>query len=236
MNESIKERMSALIDGELSEFEVRRVLEEIESNQELREYWTRLQIIRAGLKDESLNLLDKDISVRVATELGQASKNVLKSNKSLLQNKLYLVSATAFGVILVLFIGFLTPFDSNLTPEETFASEASKKIAEAIASPEAIQVLDKAVSGMKVTLQEMNSAKKGQIYANYKVPSNGKTFRVSLSPLSMSPPDLGNSDSAKLAYLKTKEGVFLVPVSGDISPEKKAQILRNVNFSLDKLK
>ena len=91
MNESIKERMSALIDGELSEFEVRRVLEEIESNQELREYWTRLQIIRAGLKDESLNLLDKDISVRVATELGQASKNVLKSNKSLLQNKLYLV-------------------------------------------------------------------------------------------------------------------------------------------------
>ena len=236
MNESIKERMSALMDGELSEFEVRRVLEEIESDQELREYWSRLQIIRAGLKDESLSLLNKDISKRVATELGQVSKDVLQSNNSVIQNKLYLVSAMAFGVILVLFIGLITPLDSDLTSEETFASEASKKIAEAIASPEAIQVLDEAVSGMNVTLQEMNSGKKGQIYASYKVPSNGKTFRVSLSRLSMSPPDLGNADSAKLAYLKTKEGVFLISVSGDISSEKKAQILRNANFSLDKLK
>ena len=83
MNESIKERMSALMDGELSEFEVRRVLEEIESDQELREYWSRLQIIRAGLKDESLSLLNKDISKRVATELGQASRDVMQSNNSL---------------------------------------------------------------------------------------------------------------------------------------------------------
>ena len=32
MNEGIKERISALMDGELSEFETRRVLEEIEAN------------------------------------------------------------------------------------------------------------------------------------------------------------------------------------------------------------
>ena len=32
MNEAIKERISALVDGELSEFETRRVLEEINSN------------------------------------------------------------------------------------------------------------------------------------------------------------------------------------------------------------
>ena len=86
MNESIKERMSALMDGELSEFEVRRVLEEIESDQGLREYWSRLQIIRAGLKDESLSLLNKDVSKRVATELDQVSKDVLQSNNSLIQN------------------------------------------------------------------------------------------------------------------------------------------------------
>ena len=34
MSENIKERISALADGELSEFEVRRVLEEIKNNPE----------------------------------------------------------------------------------------------------------------------------------------------------------------------------------------------------------
>ena len=36
MNEAIKERISALVDGELSEFEARRVLDEVEYKPELR--------------------------------------------------------------------------------------------------------------------------------------------------------------------------------------------------------
>ena len=62
MNEAIKERISALVDGELSEFELRRVLEEIEANPELRNYWMRLQITKSGLKDQSLGFLDMDRS------------------------------------------------------------------------------------------------------------------------------------------------------------------------------
>ena len=62
MNEAIKERISALVDGELSEFETRRVLEEINSNPELKDYWTRLQIIKSGFKDQSLGFLSKNIS------------------------------------------------------------------------------------------------------------------------------------------------------------------------------
>ena len=46
MTEGIKERISALIDGELSEFEVRRVLEEMELDPELKEYWSKLHISR----------------------------------------------------------------------------------------------------------------------------------------------------------------------------------------------
>ena len=42
MNEGIKERISALVDGELSEFETRRVLEEIETNLELKDYWKKI--------------------------------------------------------------------------------------------------------------------------------------------------------------------------------------------------
>ena len=62
MNEGIKERISALVDGELSEFEARRVLEEIEAKPELRDYWNKLQITKSGLKERSLGYLDRDIS------------------------------------------------------------------------------------------------------------------------------------------------------------------------------
>ena len=65
MNQGIKERISAMADGELSEFEVRRVLEEIEANPEFRDYWMKLQIAKSGLKDKSLGYLDRDISKRI---------------------------------------------------------------------------------------------------------------------------------------------------------------------------
>jgi len=109
------------------------------------------------------------------------------------------------------------------------------QIADAISSPQAIQVLDKALTGMNVTLQDLNAGKKGQVYANYRFPSNGKTFRVSLSPASTALPELRNAQAPKLAYLETKNGVYIISVSGDISSEQKSQILRNANFSFNKL-
>ena len=235
MNEGIKERISALVDGELSEFEARRILEEIEANPELRDYWLRLQIAKSGLKDQSLGFIDKDISKRVAEELGESIKEEKQTTPST-RIRLYLSSALAASLVLVV-SALVFDFDKeNLSPEELFATETSKQIAAAIASPQAMQVLDKALTGMDATLQELNSGKKGQIYANYRLPSNGKTFRVSLSPASTSMLDLGKGKASKLAYLETKYGVFIISVSGDISSEKKSQILRNANFSFDKLK
>ena len=52
MNEGIKERISALVDGELSEFEVRRVLEEIESDPKLKEYWSKLLLMKLTIKNQ----------------------------------------------------------------------------------------------------------------------------------------------------------------------------------------
>ena len=231
MNEGIKERISALVDGELSEFEVRRVLEEIEADPKLKEYWSSLQAYRNNLKDHSLGLFSSDISKRVADELGKSSQESYKHENLVTNKKLYQISVLSAVLVLVVVAISVSPLDSNMSPEEVFASEASAKIAQAIASPEALNVLDRSVTGMNVTLEEMKSDKRGQIYANYKMPSNGKTFRVSLSLLSEVPPELRNSTSSKLAYLKTKEGVFLISVSGNISSERKSQILRNANFS-----
>ena len=184
MNEGIKERISALVDGELSEFEARRVLEEIEAKPELREYWNKLQITKSGLKERSLGYLDRDISKRVAAELGEHTYEPGNS-KTTSGFNLSMVAAASAGLVLVLSIGVFNSAENPLSTEELFASQASKKIEQAIASPQAMEVLDKALTGMNVTLEDLNSGKKGQVYANYRLPSNGKTFRVSLSPASI---------------------------------------------------
>ena len=235
MNEGIKERISALVDGELSEFEARRVLEEIETKTELRDYWNKLQITKSGLKKTSLGYLDRDISERVARELGEHAYEPSNS-RTINGFNLSMVAAASAGLVLVLSIGVFNSAESPLSAEELFASEASKKIEQAIASPQAMQVLDKALTGMNVTLEGLNSGKKGQVYANYRLPSNGKTFRVSLSPASIGMPELRNTQAPKLAYLKTNSGVFIISVSGNISSEQKSQILRNANFTINKLK
>jgi len=193
MNQAIKERISAMVDGELSEFEVRRVLEEIEANPELRDYWMKLQVAKSGLKDKSLGYLDRDVSKRVARELG---KIIEEPKKAISINKAYLsmAAAASAGLAIVFSFGVFDSIDRSLSPEELFASEASKQIADAISSPQAMQVLDKALTGMNVTLQDLNAGKKGQVYANYRFPSNGKTFRVSLSPASTALPELRNTN------------------------------------------
>ena len=105
MNEGIKERISALVDGELSEFEARRVLEEIETKPELRDYWKKLQITKSGLKEESLGYLGRDISKRVARELGEHAYEPSNS-KTVGGFNLSMVAAASVGLVLVLSIGF----------------------------------------------------------------------------------------------------------------------------------
>tara|TARA_Y100000590_G_scaffold121738_2_gene139398 strand:- start:6539 stop:7243 length:705 start_codon:yes stop_codon:yes gene_type:complete len=232
MNEGIKERISALVDGELSEFEVRRVLEEIETSQELRDYWERLQITKMGLNDDSLGYIKTDIADRVAKELGEYKA---EPNELTTPNKTFLsltVAASACLVIAIAFVG-VDPLNKTISPEDLFASETNKKIADAIATPQAMQVLDIATKGMNVTLQGVNSGNRGQVYANYRLPSNGKTFKVSLMPASTALPELNNNQAPKLSYLKTKNGFYIISVTGDISSKQKSQILRNANFSIN---
>ena len=71
ISKGIKEKISALSDGELSEFETRRVLEEIQNNPQLRDYWKKLQISKRAFQNESLVFESSDISLFVSRELGK---------------------------------------------------------------------------------------------------------------------------------------------------------------------
>tara|TARA_B100000029_G_scaffold470682_1_gene509700 strand:+ start:841 stop:1548 length:708 start_codon:yes stop_codon:yes gene_type:complete len=233
MNEAIKERISALVDGELSEFEARRVLDEVESNPELRDYWVRLQLLKSGLTDESLGFLNSDISTRVSRELGRKPRELQKHSLKKTSSRFFISVASSFSLVFIISLGFLVNIDNVITPDEIFAMETSEQIKEAIYSPEALEVLDNAFSGMSVSLEKLGSGNNGQLYANYKIPADGKKFRVSLVPISLYS-DIAYSGASKLSYIETNRGTYIVSVSGDISPERKSKILRNVNFSLKK--
>ena len=116
MNEGIKERISALVDGELSEFEARRVLEEIETKQELRDYWNKLQITKSGLKERSLGYLDRDISKRVARELGEHAYEVSNS-KTINGFNLSMIAAASAGLVLYCLLEFLILLKTPCLPK-----------------------------------------------------------------------------------------------------------------------
>jgi len=58
MNDRMNESLSALVDGEADELEVRRVLNEIEDDEELRERWSRYQMMGALMREEPAMTVD----------------------------------------------------------------------------------------------------------------------------------------------------------------------------------
>ena len=225
ISKAIKEKISALSDGELSDFETRRVLDEININPELRDYWKKLQISKAAFKNERLAFETSDISTAVSRELGKSINSPSSSEESFLVKQRNYIGLAAACCLLVLVYNVQT-FNSK---PNTFPEIASQKISEAIASPQAMDVLNNSITGLNAELQALQSDLKGSLRANYFLPSTGKTFNVSLSPINSSS-GLSPVGASRIAYLRTKDGVFIISVSGNITAEKKLEILQNANF------
>ena len=227
-NKNMKEKISALADGELSDFETRRILTEISSNPEYREFWRSIHQTKQALKKPSSEFLDSDITESLYSKLGKRRPNQTKQIKNNLfpQYQFYLASLIGcFGVIIF-----------SLMPQstESFSDLASQKINQAIDSPQAIQVLNDSVSGMDVILQGFESNNLGTL-ANYKFSNSEETFKVSLYPIKEIN-KIGLNEATKISYIKSKNGVYVLSVSGNISTDQKNQILQKANFFADKLK
>lgn len=58
MNERNKESLSALMDGEADELEIRRVLNQLDKDDELRDNWKNYHLMGSLMRDESFDSLD----------------------------------------------------------------------------------------------------------------------------------------------------------------------------------
>ncbi len=225
-NKIMKEKISALADGELSDFETRRILSEISSNPEYREFWKNIHQGKQALENEESEFLDIDISNRVSFGLDKVQ---LKDPEHIKKHKYpqasYLL-ASLFGFCAVIIYSLIPP------PIESFSDIASQRIVDAIDSPQGIEVLNNSVSGLGI-LQDFKSNQKGTL-ANYRVPNSNKTFKVSLYPIK-EVNKIGVGEATRISYIKSKNGTYVVSVSGNISTEKKNQILQNANFFAEKI-
>ena len=230
-NHGIKERISALMDGEVSEFEARRVLKEIDQDPSLREYWINLQLSSAVLRGESLSHHNRDVSTRVATSLLQPNLRE-KDLFNLVQEKYRIPKyTTAFAAGFLLMTVSAYSLKDIFVSSPNFSDVTSLQIENMVSSSEALDVLKKATLGLDLEMEEFKSGQEGQIYANYKSKVSGRPFMVSLSPISAVSNQALNSDLLKVAVvIKTKKGIFLLDVKGDVSQQEKSIILHNANF------
>ncbi len=230
ISKGIKEKVSALSDGELSDFETRRVLEEINSNPELREYWKKLQISKSAFENDTFSFVESDVSLKVSRELGNSLNSISHMKESFfVQQKNYISLAVASCLLVLVY-----NFQSLVSKTDSFSELASQRISQAIANPQAMEVLNNSIAGLNAELQTIQSDPEGLLRANYVLPSSGKTFNVSLSPIESSS-GLSSRPASTIAYLKTKEGVYIISVSGNITAEKKLEILQNANFFANNL-
>ena len=163
-NKNMKEKISALADGELSEFEVRRILDEISTNPDYREFWRNIHITKNGLLDEVNSFHESDISKKLKKALLQEPPDEVPVNRNWLADWPVFASASLAGFCaVVLFANFNT-----FSTEDSFAVLASQKIDVAINSPQALEVLSQSVSGMNVELQVFRFHEKFKFF-NYPI-------------------------------------------------------------------
>ena len=80
MEDSIEHRLSALLDGETSEFETRRLIEEINRSPEIKNLWIRMNKTKSLLNAE-IDFSTRNISSTVIEELDSSSIKQIKFSK-----------------------------------------------------------------------------------------------------------------------------------------------------------
>ena len=68
MNDRNKESLSALMDGEADELEIRRVLNQLDKDDELREQWKNYHLMGSLMRDESFDSLDLTKGINLALD------------------------------------------------------------------------------------------------------------------------------------------------------------------------
>ena len=144
MTEKFNEFVSAMLDDEADEFEIRRVLGEIAGNSDLKSTWSRYHVISSVLKREGLsNLEELDIGDASSGDIGSSfSRKTLGDrilNRPWLRSRGTLVASLAAAIAALAIIITLVMPDPIVT-DDRVPAESDIRRAEAYLIQHAHQV------------------------------------------------------------------------------------------------
>ena len=174
MEDSIEHRLSALLDGETSEFETRRLIEEINRRPEIKNLWIRMNKTKSLLAAE-IDFSPRNISSTVIEELDSSSIKQIKFSKDE-KSKQLKYYGFAFGVLLSLGLVF-QPF---IQEKESFKSTTvipAVSIGDTpVSSNESY--LEEIGNNLKGSLKKIEFIEDGDIIANYVENDSNRSFKL----------------------------------------------------------
>lgn len=140
MNERMNESLSALVDGQCDELEVRRVLNQLDQDPECREKWLRYQMMSALMRDEAVAAIDLSRGIMQALdgepmdEISAMMHSDEQVNGAFNQAKKSWLSsaAVAASVTLAVLVGvrfYADVNDAALVAEATQAPPSTRQVA-----------------------------------------------------------------------------------------------------------
>ena len=175
MEDSIEHRLSALLDGETSEFETRRLVEEINKNPEIKNLWIRMNKTKSLLAQE-IDFSPRNIASSVMEELDASNIKQVKFSKDE-KSKQLKYYGFAFGGLLSLGLVF-QPFIAQ--EEESFKSTSvipALSIGNIpVSSNESY--LQEIGNNLQGSLKKIEFMEEGDIIANYVENDSKRSFKL----------------------------------------------------------
>ncbi len=175
MEDSIEHRLSALLDGETSEFETRRLIEEINRRPEIKNLWIRMNKTKSLLAAE-IDFSPRNISSTVIEELDSPSIKQIKFSKDE-KSKQLKYYGFAFGVLLSLGLVFQPLMIQEKKSFKSTSVIPALSIGNTpVSSNESY--LEEIGNNLKGSLKKIEFIEDGDIIANYVENDSNRSFKL----------------------------------------------------------
>ena len=176
MESSVEQRLSLLLDGETSEFETRRLVEDISSKPHMRKRWLEMNKQKSALH-RNLLLPNLDLSSKIQNELSR-TQNILKHNhkfSSFSKWKKISYMRTCSFIIGLCFTFSVLFFELPSSSNQTFLQTSAPKTLVSTIDP---MILDDFGKNFDGNLRNYRFISSNQVEANYLIKESNANLKL----------------------------------------------------------
>ncbi len=174
MESSVDQRLSLLLDGEASEFETRRLVEDISKNPHIKKRWLEMNKQKSALRRELL-MPDLDLSSKIQNELQKSKTNSKKHHYyhfSWGKIPYMRTCSYLFGLCFTLTFIF---FEFSSQPNQSFLQVSAPKTLVSTINP---VILDDYARNFNGNLRSYKFISNNQVEANYGIKGSNANLKL----------------------------------------------------------